>query len=82
MIRVRSRGGSFADVPADALDGTECEIAVVDDDAADGVYLRGVVMHHSDRGSVVSCGGLFARVTERLPLETKVLVRVSSATSA
>lgn len=68
--RVHLPGGLFADVPETIAaeegigDGGSCTLSVVSQDWAgdDGVLLTGAVLAEDGECTIISCGGLLARV--------------------
>lgn len=66
-------GAWFADVPDDGATSTLDEVVEGEEGA---VVLRGVVLHQDDAMTVVSCGGLLARVPRRPEHALQSAVRV------
>ena len=74
MQRHETTDGGFVDLPKGTASGVVALRAVADDAAEDaGVYLRGVVLATDGEWTVVSCGGLLARLPyQQLPPQQSV----------
>ena len=76
--RYETADGGFVDVPD--MEGTTATVDILDDHADEtvpGVYLRGAVLAEEEGGwSIVSAGGLLARVHGKHPRHDHVRLRV------
>lgn len=76
--RVRTREGWFADVPARHSDDRSAHLRVLspEEHPDEGVMLQGHVLWEDATTSVVSCGGLLARVPRLDERQDRMHVRI------